>query len=197
MGHVTAIIERSISIDALSSMQAATLIANDVADQTAIIRHHDRLIRHVASRFARRGIALEDLVQEGRIELLRAAKTFRADSGNKLWSYARKFVVGAMLRYLTREVEEPSRASIEDTIDDNASDGTSPESSATASEIRTTVSAAMTTLDAEERRILAMYFNEDKGLRSIAKELNVSLGSAHERFHSALVTLQSRVGARL
>jgi RNA polymerase primary sigma factor len=67
----------------------------------AVILEHAYLARMIASRYKNKGMAYEDLVQEGMLGLVRATKTFDPDRGVKFSTYAVYWVKQAVLECLT------------------------------------------------------------------------------------------------
>jgi RNA polymerase sigma factor (sigma-70 family) len=62
------------------------------------------LVRSVARRFARCGTPFDDLVQEGCIGLLMAARAFDPDRGNAFTTFAAPFIRGRILNALKRSL---------------------------------------------------------------------------------------------
>ena len=63
-----------------------------------------RLVVHVAKRYANRGLALADLVQEGNLGLMRAIEKFEVRRGHKLSTYAHWWIKQAVVRALADKV---------------------------------------------------------------------------------------------
>jgi RNA polymerase sigma factor (sigma-70 family) len=87
-----------------------------------IIRSNMPFVTHVARRYRDRGVPLEDLVAEGTVGLIKAARRFDPDNGTRFTTYAsfwiKKAIIEALLerprvvhlpRY-AREKGHPSRA---------------------------------------------------------------------------------------
>lgn len=65
----------------------------------------ERQIRCMALRFTTNQSQLEDLMQVGRIELLKASRRFDPTKGAKLFTYAYLGIRGAMSRYVLNELK--------------------------------------------------------------------------------------------
>jgi RNA polymerase sigma factor (sigma-70 family) len=165
--------------------------------ESAIIKRHARLIRFVALPFANRGVALDDLVQEGRIALLDAARRWRASEGVRLWTYARKFVLGAMVRFGSKESCEPCRRHTEDddAIAERMSSGETPEEALLIAQCSAIAAHELTFLNEVERRVLRHRFVDGLDIRTIGQRLDLSKSEADRIYHGAIRTLRERVGA--
>ena len=190
---------------AYPNMQAATANASTTArepSESDIVQKHERLIRFVALPFAyRRGAALDDLMQEGRIALLDAARRWRASEGVRLWTYARKFVLGAMFRHVSREASEPAHNAFagDETVETflEALQET-PESLLEHHECSAIASSQLSELDETERKVLGLRFLESASFSDIAEQLALSSNDRAERiYHGAIGKLRERVGARV
>lgn len=182
-------------------MQAATAHHGVRESESAIIKRHERLIRYIALPFARRNADVDDLVQEGRIALLVAARSWRASEGVELWTYAWKFVLGAMFRYVSREIREPSRSHSES--DDAALGqlGTSdraPEGALSMHEVGSILDSELVRLSDVERRVLCLRFVDEISLCEISRMLALSSEDKADRiYHGAIRKLRERLAVRL
>jgi RNA polymerase sigma factor (sigma-70 family) len=68
------------------------------AAREALVVANLRLVVHLASRFAGKGLPLMDLIQEGNLGLLRAVERFEWDRGNKFSTYACWWIRQALAR---------------------------------------------------------------------------------------------------
>ena len=62
-----------------------------------------RLVVHVARRYKNRGLSMLDLIEEGNLGLLQAARKFRADRGTRFSTYATWWIRQAMARALANQ----------------------------------------------------------------------------------------------
>lgn len=76
----------------------------DMPTESEILSKHERLIRHMARPFTSFGPMIDDLLQEGRLALLVAARKYDPAYGAELWTYARKYVLGAILKLVNNEL---------------------------------------------------------------------------------------------
>ncbi len=175
-------------------MQTASATAQ--VDVSKILSKHDRLIGHMARRFVGRA-EREDLIQEGRVALLDAARRFDSEKGAQLWTYARKFVFASMLRCAT-SASGPA-ISIED-IDEEAEEATaapSPEAALEQRECIAILAEQFSSLIEEERTVLRLRFVDELDVRAIAERLGSSKSDIDRISQRALRKLRDRVGSRL
>jgi RNA polymerase sigma factor (sigma-70 family) len=190
-----------VTISAYPDMQTATA-QTTVETEAALLRKHERLIRYMALPFSSRGGSLDDIMQEGRLALLSASRTWEASYGVKLWTYARKFVLGAMIRFVSDAAEEPSRPSDprydeDDEIQETAHDNQTPEDALSHKEQVAIMVSELAHLSENERRAVRLSFNEGLDIRSIATSLGVPRSTAHDILQGAIAKLRERVGAKL
>jgi len=67
---------------------AQRVAAGDLAARDHMIKSNLRLVVHVATRYARRGVALMDLIAEGNIGLMKAVERFDAERHTRFSTYA-------------------------------------------------------------------------------------------------------------
>jgi RNA polymerase sigma factor (sigma-70 family) len=163
--------------------------------ESEIMKQHAKRIRWVAQPFARRGVVLNDLMQEGFIALLGAARSFDPNKGAELWTYAKKFVLGAMFRFVTREAIDGTVGV--DELEDIESDEPSPESILDVAECSAIAAQELSHLNETERRLLRLRFVDDLDVRSIATSLGMPTMSAYDIYRDALSKLRARVEARV
>lgn len=167
---------------AYPSMQTAAQATATGDSEAAVVKRHMRRIRWMALPFANRGVSIEDLVQEGCIALLAAARTFDPSRGFELWTYARQFVFKAIMSHKSREAAEPCRDlqivdSYEGSDDDidapdlvfGLFDGSpTPEAALSTRQQIPFLVDAMVYLTELERRIVRLVFEEDQPCAQIA-----------------------------
>jgi len=92
--------ERRGSIDERLLRRARRLRREIDSCKERLVLANLRLVVHVAKRYAGRGLALSDLVQEGNLGLMRAIEKFEYRRGNKLSTYAHWWIKQAVVRAL-------------------------------------------------------------------------------------------------
>lgn len=149
--------------------------------ETEIIRQHDKLIRYLCEPFV--AFVMDDLIQEARIALLLAARRYDPSRGVELWTYARKFVLGAVLRVVARELNRPDGLSDRyvETDQSTPDDGSrivnlpavteTPEDAVASREL---VLKALNTLTEREFHIVFDRFKNDKDVSDIATSFEVT-----------------------
>ncbi|HEX6292236.1 MAG TPA: sigma-70 family RNA polymerase sigma factor [Herpetosiphonaceae bacterium] len=74
--------------------------AGDDAALNALIEHNLRLVVSIAAMYQGHGLALTDLVQEGNVGLVKAARKFDPEQGHRFSTYATWWIRQAVLRAL-------------------------------------------------------------------------------------------------
>lgn len=179
-------------------------------DATAIVRKHDNLIRSFAWLISSGGADRDDLIQEGRIALLTAIGRFDASRGVALWTFARPFVVGAMLRWASTEAQYPLAGRQRQDHDDRNAIGfgvgvvgaaTVDEAHGALRRYRFTLSdvdrdveirEGMSKLPARERWLVEDVVAYGETIREVATTLQQSTGNVHRQVQAALTTLRER-----
>jgi RNA polymerase sigma factor (sigma-70 family) len=75
----------------------------DAAAERKLVEANLRLVVHVARRYKHRGLSMLDLIEEGNLGLLQAARKFRADRGTRFSTYATWWIRQAMVRALANQ----------------------------------------------------------------------------------------------
>ena len=159
-----------------------------------ILTKHERLIRYLCQPFAG-GVDIDDLLQEGRCALVLAARRYDPAFGAELWTYARKFVLGAILRVVARELSRASDVSYIETADEDGpasgavADGPTPEDVVCAAEL---VSVAVRGLGERRRDVLVMHLRDDQDFRTIAAALGVKRTQLQEDYRRTIVLMRER-----
>ena len=82
---------------------AVRVQAGDADAERRLVEAHLRLVFKIARRYAKRGLPLLDLVEEGNLGLLRAARKFRADKGARFSTYATWWIRQSIERALANQ----------------------------------------------------------------------------------------------
>lgn len=181
--------------------------------ESEIVEQLDDRVRYTALPFVGRGIGLDDLMQEGRMALLRAARSWDPVHGVKLWTYARKFVLGAMIHYVSNEIDEPCRDVVDElrgghrggcddetdgvsVLDRLASADASPEDLAELGEGLAILEQEIDSLNDDEKKVLWQLFGESLPHRDAAEVLGVGNGTIMRTKLNAMEKLRTRMEAR-
>ena len=204
-------------LDNLSSyllMQAEQIGVRKQSLELSILERHEKLLQHLARSFARQDLSAEDLMQEGYLALLRAAETWEGRQGASFWTYAKRFVKGAMFRFVENENAEPCRrpqyASIvisefDDTGECTHEVGFQPPSSDSGPETALEQQQRLRLLGEAMKKVqlsllevevVRRHFFEGKSFRELAKELGSSNTEVQRVQRAALDKLRSHMGAR-
>lgn len=206
----------------------------DEEARSELIANHINLVRHVASKYARSGVPLDDLVQAGSVGLINAVDRFDPSYGYEFTTYAMPTIRGEIKHYfrdknwaigtsrkikdlsvkvrdaqdalsieLNRsptlpEIAERADISVEEVISvlgtveknkliplDISSNGDDESGSVIdsfrtddadllAANDRMVLADAMRRLNSSERRLLEMYYGENKTQKDIGEEMGVS-----------------------
>ncbi len=77
--------------------------AGDTQAQSELVRRNLRFVVSVAKQYSKGGVPFEDLVNEGNMGLIRAARRFDVDRGYRFISYAVWWVRQAILQYVAEQ----------------------------------------------------------------------------------------------
>ncbi len=77
--------------------------AGDQEAERLLVEHNLRLVVRLARRYLHRGLSLLDLIEEGNLGLMHAARKFRADRGTRFSTYATWWIRQAISRALANQ----------------------------------------------------------------------------------------------
>lgn len=170
-------------------MQSAIAKPPASGDADSIIKKHDSLVRHLATRFLGSGVALDDLIQEGRLALWTASQTWRADGGASLWTYARKAVFLAMVRYASAHIDERHESLDTEPSTEDQARTLGPEV-----EVSLLVRECLSVLN-EEERVVILAWMEGETFEAIASALAVSDRQVRRVHQNAILALRERASS--
>ena len=140
------------------------------------------LVKSVAGKYKRFGIAFEDLVQEGLIGLMEAQKKFKEHKGTKFSTYAVYWIKKRIIQALEKEKKDSLRAA---EIDENL------EAAVEIENINSSNTIVLPTKFPElEAKILRLFFEERKTLNEISGILNISRERVRQMKQKALRRLK-------
>jgi RNA polymerase primary sigma factor len=82
---------------------AARIQAGDIAARDHLVKANLRLVVSIARKYAGKGLAVEDLVGEGNMGLIRAAEGYDPDAGTRFATYATYWIRQSIRRALSRD----------------------------------------------------------------------------------------------
>lgn len=154
------------------------------ADENALLAAHERRIAALARSYCGDSAIREDLMQEGRLALLAAARDKDPSISAELWTYAKKRVCWAMLKVIMREAKEPCLQGDnkvnehgETALDVLQSPPPETDEKLDFSRLLIRIDRIRSELDGLEREVLEMAL-DSLGVRTIGEELGLSYPTA-------------------
>lgn len=187
----------------------------DEAALAELVSRNLRFVVSVARRYRGRGLSLSDLVNEGNVGMIRAARRFDGDRGVRFVTYAAWWIRQAILEALTRRRESaeppapsaPSRRVVRLSLDAPDPAGASlaertpdpgaepPDAPVHRRALRRAVSRSLASLPEREARVLELYYGLDGGaprdLGTVASRLDVSRSRVRQLRDQGLRRLRS------
>jgi RNA polymerase sigma-70 factor (ECF subfamily) len=166
-----------------------------------LVVKYQRRIERLISRMIRDSALVEDVAQETFIRAYRALPQFRGESAFYTWLYriavntAKKALVEAKRDLLVSESslvspgegEEPSR------VENELSDGETPEALLASKEIAATVNAAIDALSDDLRQAIVLREIEGLSYEEIADVMNCPIGTVRSRIFRAREAIALRL----
>jgi RNA polymerase sigma-70 factor (ECF subfamily) len=166
-----------------------------------LVVKYQRRIERLISRMIRDSALVEDVAQETFIRAYRALPQFRGESAFYTWLYriavntAKKALVEAKRDLLVSESslvspgegEEPSR------VENELSDGETPEAVLASKEIAATVNAAVDALSDDLRQAIVLREIEGLSYEEIADVMNCPIGTVRSRIFRAREAIALRL----
>jgi RNA polymerase sigma factor (sigma-70 family) len=82
---------------------ARQVLAGDAEAERKLVEANLRLVVHIARRYRNRGLSMLDIIEEGNLGLLHAARKFRPDRGTRFSTYATWWIRQAITRALANQ----------------------------------------------------------------------------------------------
>jgi RNA polymerase sigma-70 factor (ECF subfamily) len=173
----------------------------EVAAFEMLVVKYQRRIERLIGRMVRDADLVQDIAQETFIRAYRALPQFRGDSAFYTWLYriavntAKKALVERKRDPLvsesslvsTDEGEEPSR------VENELSDGETPEAVLASKEIAATVNAAIDALSEDLRQAIVLREIEGLSYEEIADVMNCPIGTVRSRIFRAREAIATRL----
>ena len=173
----------------------------DVAAFEMLVVKYQRRIERLISRMVRDADLVQDIAQETFIRAYRALPQFRGESAFYTWLYRiavnsakkalmelkRDPLVSESSLVSTDEGEEPSR------VENELSDGATPESLLASKEIAATVNAAIESLSEDLRQAVVLREIEGLSYEEIADVMNCPIGTVRSRIFRAREAIAAKL----
>jgi RNA polymerase sigma-70 factor (ECF subfamily) len=166
-----------------------------------LVVKYQRRVERLISRMVRDSGLVEDVAQESFIRAWRALPQFRGDSAFYTWLYRiavntakkalmerkRDPLVNESTLVSPEEGEEPSR------VENELSDGETPEAVLASKEIAATVNAAIDALSEDLRQAIVLREIEGLSYEEIAEVMNCPIGTVRSRIFRAREAIATRL----
>jgi len=169
-----------------------TPISDRIPDPETMVGEYLPLVRSIAKKYARYGLALEDLVQEGMLGLLEAVKHYQPDQNTQFSTYATFWIKKYILSALNAEARHLQEYS---SIDEHKLEAIQPVSNdhdldSVAASGRLKLSSDLPEI---EQHIIRLSYQHKLPLKTIAKRLDLSPEKVRQLRQKALRRLQKHV----
>jgi RNA polymerase sigma factor (sigma-70 family) len=197
---------------------ANTLRCEGVADEEALLYKHEGWLKTLAGSFEHHnpGVGFDDMMQAGRLALLKHAETFNPAHGGSLLGYSKHGVVQAMLRVVAfegpvmrrpthggyRAAPIPIRESLDELVQDGLPLHERLEAPAARDEVedrehRALLAVWLEELPTVQREILKALYLKGMSLREIGAERGVSYQAVHYQAMAAVERLRRKAAKHL
>lgn len=132
-----------------------------------------RFVVSLASKYQGKGLPIDDLVNEGNIALIKAARSFDPTKGSRLVIYAASRIRQAMEKALGEEEESANMKELKDGSGNNAEAGLFDSS-------LSPFDPEFSTLDEREREVIRAIYGIGQPVQTLA-EVGMQLGVSRER----------------
>jgi RNA polymerase sigma-70 factor (ECF subfamily) len=179
----------------------ARVKAGDVRAYEMLVVKYQRRIERLIGRMVRDVDLVPDIAQETFIRAYRAMPQFRGDSAFYTWLYriavntAKKALVELKRDPVVTEAALASREEDEETsrVENELSDGETPEAVLASKEIAAAVNAAIESLSEELRQAITLREIEGLSYDEIAELMNCPIGTVRSRIFRARETIAARL----
>lgn len=165
-------------------------------DSSTLLQQHEKLIRYMAQPFFGHGVAPDDLLQDGRLAFLEAISKFSEEKGVAIWTYARPFVLHALIQAVSRQTAEPAAPNSDPDLIFNVEEdeyAPSPEDLFIAKEDRLEVRRAISKLEAEDAELLAMWMSSSS-FEELGELRGVKRSAAHTQVKQLVERIREAMG---
>ncbi len=154
-----------------------------------LIDDYSDLVKKIALKYSKYGVAFEDLFQEGIIGLIEAQKRFLPDKEASFSTYAAFWIKNKILALLDKELKNSKHLSL-----DNDSSFFEPYVNDNLQEDKSSQPLSLKEpIPSDEELVLRKSFEEKKSLSQIAEELNISREKARQLKQKAMRRFKKQV----
>jgi RNA polymerase sigma-70 factor (ECF subfamily) len=192
-------------VEPIVDVDAALVERVQRGDQKAfemLVVKYQRRIERLIARMVRDVDLVEDIAQETFIRAYRALPTFRGESAFYTWLYriavntAKKAMIGLKRNPILTEAALGSSGGDEDDgprVDNELSDGETPESLMASKQIAETVNAAIEALSEDLRQAITLREIEGLSYEEISELMNCPIGTVRSRIYRAREAIATRL----
>lgn len=165
-------------------------------NETQVVRDNEDLVQRIRRQLSKNTSIREDLLQEGRIALVRAARTWQAESGTQFRTYATNVVRNAMVNFLKAQRQRPACVSMDEpaengeSLHDTIGSPATQEDDIAGARRANHVHAAAAALASKPRRDVAVQIARGVSLEEIARGLGTNAKRVSETYHRAFPALR-------